>query len=77
MVGAALILLAGGLAYHFSGGTGTPVPALGEHTEPGSVGSYGWSGAAGTAFFVDPQEALFAMIMVQAPGQFDEQRRVG
>ncbi|MEO8807426.1 MAG: serine hydrolase domain-containing protein [Burkholderiaceae bacterium] len=50
--------------------------ALGEHTEPGSIGSYGWSGAAGTAFFVDPQEALFAMIMVQAPGQFDEVREL-
>ena len=50
--------------------------ALGEHTEPGSIGSYGWSGAAGTAFFVDPQEALFAIIMVQAPGQFDEVREL-
>jgi CubicO group peptidase (beta-lactamase class C family) len=50
--------------------------ALGEHTEPGSVGSYGWSGAAGTAFFVDPQEAMFAMIMVQAPGQLDEVREL-
>ena len=50
--------------------------ALGEHTEPGSIGSYGWSGAAGTAFFVDPQEALFAMIVVQAPGQFDEVREL-
>ncbi len=50
--------------------------ALGEHTEPGSIGTYGWSGAAGTAFFVDPQEALFAMVMVQAPGQFDEVREL-
>ncbi len=49
---------------------------LGEHTEPGSIGTYGWGGAAGTAFFVDPQEALFAMIMVQAPGQFDEVREL-
>jgi CubicO group peptidase (beta-lactamase class C family) len=50
--------------------------ALGEHTEPGSVGSYGWSGAAGTAFFVDPAESMLAMIMVQAPGQFDEVREL-
>ena len=50
--------------------------ALGEHTEPGSIGSYGWSGAAGTAFFVDPTEAMFAMIMVQAPGQLDEVREL-
>ena len=39
---------------------------------PGSVGSYGWSGSAGTAFFVDPQESMFAILMTQAPGQFDE-----
>ena len=50
--------------------------ALGEHTEPGSIGTYGWSGAAGTAFFVDPTEALFAIIMVQAPGQLDEVREL-
>ncbi len=50
--------------------------ALGEHTEPGSIGSYGWSGAAGTAFFVDPQEAMFAIVMVQAPGQLDEVREL-
>ena len=48
--------------------------ALGEHTEPGSVGSYGWSGAAGTAFFVDPQESLFAILLTQAPSLFDEVR---
>ncbi len=50
--------------------------AIGEHTEPGSIGTYGWSGAAGTAFFVDPQEAMFAMVMVQAPGQLDEVREL-
>ena len=49
---------------------------LGMHTEPGSVGTYGWSGAAGTAFFVDPKESMFAMIMVQAPGQLDEVREL-
>jgi CubicO group peptidase (beta-lactamase class C family) len=46
--------------------------ALGEHTEPGSVGSYGWSGAAGTAFFVDPAEAMSALILTQAPGLLDD-----
>ena len=50
--------------------------ALGEHTEPGSIGSYGWSGAAGTAFFVDPQEAMFAILMVQAPALLDEVREL-
>jgi len=49
---------------------------VGMHTEPGSVGTYGWSGAAGTAFFIDPQEALFALVMVQAPGQLDEVREL-
>ena len=46
--------------------------ALGGHTGPGSVGSYGWSGAAGTAFFVDPAEAMFALILTQAPGLLDD-----
>jgi CubicO group peptidase (beta-lactamase class C family) len=50
--------------------------ALGEHTEPGSIGSYGWSGAAGTAFFVDPQESMFALLMVQAPALLDEVREL-
>jgi CubicO group peptidase (beta-lactamase class C family) len=49
---------------------------LGRHTEPGSIGTYGWSGAAGTAFFVDPQEDMFALIMVQAPAQLDEVREL-
>jgi CubicO group peptidase (beta-lactamase class C family) len=50
--------------------------ALGGGVEPGSVGSYGWSGSAGTAFFVDPQESMFAILMTQAPGQFDEVREL-
>ncbi len=49
---------------------------LGIGTEPGSVGTYGWSGAGGTSFFVDPQEAMFALVMVQAPGQLDEVREL-
>jgi CubicO group peptidase (beta-lactamase class C family) len=36
---------------------------------PGSVGLYYWSGIGGTSFFVDPQEDLFAILMMQAPGQ--------
>ena len=49
---------------------------LGGGVEPGSVGSYGWSGSAGTAFFVDPAEQMFAILMTQAPGQFDEAREL-
>jgi CubicO group peptidase (beta-lactamase class C family) len=50
--------------------------AVGEHSEPGSIGSYGWSGAAGTAFFVDPAEQLFALIMIQAPSLLDDVREM-
>jgi len=49
---------------------------LGGGVEPGSVGSYGWSGSAGTAFFVDPVEDMYAILMTQAPGQFDEVREL-
>jgi CubicO group peptidase (beta-lactamase class C family) len=32
---------------------------------PGSVGEYGWAGAAGTVFWIDPREQLIAIYMVQ------------
>jgi CubicO group peptidase (beta-lactamase class C family) len=38
----------------------------------GSVGDYGWSGAAGTCFFVDPAERMVGLALVQAPGMLDE-----
>jgi CubicO group peptidase (beta-lactamase class C family) len=41
---------------------------------PGSVGSYYWGGAAGTAFWVDPAERLTAVLMLQAPGQREHYR---
>jgi CubicO group peptidase (beta-lactamase class C family) len=37
----------------------------------GSVGQFFWSGMAGTFFFIDPKEELFAVFMSQAPGQRD------
>jgi CubicO group peptidase (beta-lactamase class C family) len=40
--------------------------AVGEASQPGSVGEYGWSGAAGTTFWVDPKEQLYAIYMIQA-----------
>ena len=38
----------------------------GEAGLAGSVGEYGWSGAAGTHFWVDPKEQLVGLLMVQA-----------
>ncbi len=34
-------------------------------TRPGSVGAFGWSGAAGTYFMIDPRERLFAVLLTQ------------
>jgi CubicO group peptidase (beta-lactamase class C family) len=41
---------------------------------PGSVGQYFWGGLAGTTFWVDPAEQLFALMLIQAPGQRDYYR---
>ena len=41
----------------------------GKNPWPGSVGSFYWNGASGTAFWVDPREQLVAVMMVQAPSQ--------
>ena len=44
-------------------------------TEPGvspvmsSVGEYNWGGVAGTAFWVDPQEKMYVLFLMQAPSQ--------
>jgi len=38
---------------------------------PGSVGQYFWGGLAGTTFWVDPAEDLFAIMLIQGPGQRD------
>lgn len=35
----------------------------------GSAGQFFWSGMAGTFFWIDPQEDLFAVLMMQGPGQ--------
>ena len=43
--------------------------AAGVAPTPGSAGMYYWGGIAGTTFFVDPAEALFAILMIQAPNQ--------
>jgi CubicO group peptidase (beta-lactamase class C family) len=43
--------------------------ATGIAPTPGSPGMYYWGGIAGTTFFVDPAEELFALLMIQAPNQ--------
>jgi CubicO group peptidase (beta-lactamase class C family) len=47
---------------------------LGMAEFPGSVGTYYWGGAAGTTFWVDPIERLYAVLMIQAPIQRDHYR---
>ncbi len=41
---------------------------------PGTIGQYFWGGLAGTTFWVDPAEQLFAVLLIQAPGQRDYYR---
>jgi len=41
---------------------------LAESTAIGSVGTYGWSGAACTQFFIDPKEELIALALSQVFG---------
>jgi CubicO group peptidase (beta-lactamase class C family) len=39
----------------------------GENPLPGSVGSFYWTGAFGTTFFVDPKQKLIIIMMIQVP----------
>lgn len=43
---------------------------------PGSTGDYYWGGLAGTTFWIDPAEDLYALLMIQAPNQRDYYRSV-
>ena len=38
---------------------------------PGSVGEFGWSGAAKTYYWVDPQEQVVGVFMTQSMLSFD------
>ncbi len=38
---------------------------------PGSVGEFGWSGAAKTHYWVDPREGVVALFMTQSMMSFD------
>ena len=48
--------------------------ATGMSPVPGSAGLYYWGGIAGTTFFVDPAEDLYALMLIQAPNQRDYYR---
>ena len=50
--------------------------SLGLSSVPGSVGMYYWGGLAGTTFFIDPAEDLFAMLLIQAPNQREYYRHL-
>ncbi len=53
-------------------GFGLSVRVVTNHALRGTMlsdGTYGWSGAQGTHFFVDPKEQLTAVLMVQTPNQ--------
>ena len=41
--------------------------AAGYNPLPGSVGTYSWTGAWGTTFWVDPKEKLIGIMMIQVP----------
>lgn len=43
---------------------------------PGSVGDFTWSGLAGTYFWIDPQENMLAIFMMQAPEQRNHYRQL-
>ena len=64
-----------GPGYGFGLGFSVRLAVGGPHT-PGSVGDYNWSGLAGTYFWIDPQEDLIAIWLMQAPEQRDYYRQL-
>lgn len=50
--------------------------AAGGPAMPGSVGDFTWSGLAGTYFWIDPQEKLLAILLMQAPEQREHYRQL-
>ena len=41
----------------------------GRNPLPGTVGDFSWSGVTGTYFWIDPQQELIAILLMQAPAQ--------
>ncbi len=64
-----------GPGYGFGLGFAVRTHAGGAYT-PGSVGDFNWSGLAGTYFWIDPQEDLIAIWLMQAPEQRDAYRQL-
>ena len=59
-------------AYGYGFGLGSRVLMnVAESEKPGSVGEFGWAGAAKTYYWVDPQEDMVGILMSQAMMQFD------
>ena len=50
--------------------------SVGAAATPGSVGDFHWSGLAGTYFWIDPQEDLIGIWLMQAPEQRDKFRQM-
>jgi CubicO group peptidase (beta-lactamase class C family) len=48
----------------------------GEAPLPGNVGDFSWYGSSGTNFWVDPAEDLIAIWLSQAPGGYEDYRRL-
>lgn len=63
----------GGLSYAGYGfGLGSRVLMnVADSAVPGSIGEFGWAGAAKTYYWIDPQEKLVGVLMAQAMMRFD------
>lgn len=64
-----------GAGYGFGLGFGVRT-ATGGAFMPGSVGDFTWSGLGGTYFWIDPQEKLLAIFLMQAPEQRNQYRQL-
>jgi CubicO group peptidase (beta-lactamase class C family) len=66
------ISIGGNISHGFGFGLGVNVLVdVAASAMPGSKGSYGWSGAAGTYFWIDPEEDLIGLYLMQfMPGGF-------
>jgi len=60
-------------AYGYGFGLGSRVLMnVAESEKPGSVGEFGWAGAAKTYYWVDPQEEIIGILMSQSMMQFEK-----